>query len=69
MLRILALSFLSLTAVKRDVSSAKSLTLDFNLLGKSLIQIRKRGRSVMEPWGTPAKTRLHDDVCPFKTTL
>ena len=23
----------------------------------------------MEPWETPAKTGLHDEVCPFKTTL
>ena len=24
---------------------------------------------MMEPWGTPAKTDLHDKVCPFETTL
>ena len=36
-LRILTLSFLSLTIVKRDVSSAKSLALDFNPSGRSLI--------------------------------
>ena len=23
----------------------------------------------MEPWETPAKTGLRDEVCPFKTTL
>ena len=24
---------------------------------------------MMEPWGTPAKTGLHDEVCLFITTL
>ena len=23
----------------------------------------------MDPGGTPARTGLHDEVCPFKTTL
>ena len=35
--RVLALSFLSLTNVKRDVSSAKSFRVDFNSLGNSLM--------------------------------
>ena len=30
---------------------------------------RKRSGPRIEPWGTPAKTGLHDDVCPFKTIL
>ena len=23
----------------------------------------------IDPWGTPAKSGLHDDVCPFRKTL
>ena len=37
LLRVLTLSFLSLTIVKRDVSSAKSFTFDFNSMDKSLM--------------------------------
>ena len=37
LLRALALSFLSLTVVNRDVSSAKSFALVFSSLGKSFI--------------------------------
>ena len=37
LLRALALSFSSLTIVKRDVSPAKSLALDFNSFGRSFI--------------------------------
>ena len=66
---ILVLSFLSLTIVKRDVSSAKSFTLDFKSFGKSLMQIRKRSGPRISPWGTPAKIGLQDEVCPFNTTL
>ena len=39
---ILALLFLSLAMIKRDVSLAKSFALDFNSLVKSLIWIRTR---------------------------
>ena len=31
--------------------------------------MRKRSGLKIEPWGTPAKTGLQDDVCSFKTTL
>ena len=54
----LALSLLSLTIVKRDVSSAKSFTLDFNSLGKSLMSMRKRSGPNIEPWETPFSTFL-----------
>ena len=37
LLRILVLSFLSLTIAKREVSSAKSFALDFNSFGQSLM--------------------------------
>ena len=69
LLRTSALSCLSLTIVNRDELSAKSFQLDFNSFGKSLILTRKRSGSRMEPWGTPTKTGLHDEVCLFKTTL
>ena len=65
-MRILALSFVSLTIVKIEVSSANSFALEFNSFGKSLMQTRKRSWPNIEPWGTLAKTGLHDDVCPFK---
>ena len=64
-----ALSCLSLTIVNREESSAKSFALDFNSFGKSLIWTRKRSGPRMEPWGTPIKTGLHDEVFLFKTTL
>ena len=49
LLSILALSDLSLTIVKRDVSSAKSFALDFNSFGKSLMYIRKRSGPRIDP--------------------
>ena len=68
-MKVLALSFLSLTIVKREVPSAKSFALDFNSFSKWLMQTRNRRGSSIEPWGTPAITGFHDDVCPFKITL
>ena len=65
LLRILALSFLSLTIVKREAPAAKSFALDLNSFGKSLMQTRKRKWPNIEPWGTPAKAGFHDDVFPF----
>ena len=61
-MRALALSFSSLTIEKRDVSSAKSFALDFNSSGKSLMYIRNSSGPKIDPWGTPAKTGLHEDV-------
>ena len=40
--------------MNRDVSSAKSFALDFNTLEYRV---------------TPAKTGLHDEICPFKITV
>ena len=65
---MLALSFLYLTTVKRDVPSAKSFRLDFNSFGKSLMKTRKIGGPRIDPWGTPATTGLLDEVYPFNTT-
>ena len=31
--------------------------------------MRKKSGAKIEPWGAPAKTGLHDDVCAFETTL
>ena len=31
--------------------------------------MRKRRGPRIDPRGAPAKTGLHDDICPFKTTL
>ena len=41
---------------KRDVSSAKSFTLDLNSF-------------LIDLWVTPGKTGLQGEVCPFNTTL
>ena len=59
-MRILAPSFLSLTTVKREASSAKIFALDCDSFGKLLS---------IKPWGTLAKTGHHEDVYPFKITL
>ena len=58
--RTSALSSLYLTIVNRYVPSAKSFALDINW---------KRSGTRMKPWGTPSKTGLQDEACPFKTTL
>ena len=51
------------------MSSANCFALDFDSLGKSLMQTRSRSGPKLEPQGTPAKTGFKDDVCPFKITL
>ena len=43
--------------------------LDFNSFVKSLMQIRKRSGPRIDPWGTPAKIGLQNEVYPFNTTL
>ena len=64
-----ALSFLFLTMPKIDVSSANSFTLFFKPSGMSLIYTRKRRGPNIDPLGTLVRIGLHDEVCPFKTTL
>ena len=54
---------------KKDASSAKRLALGFHLLGKPLMEVRKRSVPEMEHLGTPARTGLQNQVCPFKRTL
>ena len=53
---------------KIDVSSANNLTVDRISIDRSLIQIRKKRISQIDPCGTPALTANHSDVWPFKTT-
>ena len=53
---------------KIDVSSANNLTVDRISIDRSLIQIRKKRSSQIDPCGTPALTGNHSDVWPFKTT-
>ena len=31
--------------------------------------MRERGGPKIEPWGIPARTGFHNEVCRFKTTL
>ena len=54
---------------KRKVSSAKSLILEDKSSAKSLICIKNNNGPRMEPWGTPALTLVHEEDCPFNTSL
>ena len=54
---------------KREVSSAKSLILEDKPLAKSLIDIKNDNGPRMELWGTPALTLVHEEDCPFNTSL
>ena len=54
---------------KREVSSAKSLVLEDKRSAKSLIYIKNNNGPRMEPRGTPAVTLVHEENCPFNTTL
>ena len=59
----------SLTTDKTDVSSAKSLGLKSNPLGKSFIHTKKNNGRKVHPWETPALMRHHLDEWPLRTTL
>ena len=52
----LAEMLVSFTTEKRDVSSAKSLTVEVTLSDKSLIYTKKNRGPKMDPFGTPAGT-------------
>ena len=67
--KVLADKLVSRTTENREVSSAKSLGFDDNLIGKSLMQIKSNNGSRIKPCGTPALTAAHLETCPFKTTL
>ena len=67
--RFLALSFLFLAILQKDVSFANSFALLFKPSGTSLTYIRKRSGPNMDPWGTSARIGLHDELCQFKTIL
>ena len=54
---------------KREVSPAKRLVLEDKPSIKSLIYIKNNNSPRMEPWGTPALTLVHEEDCPFNTTL
>ena len=59
----------SRTTEKIDVSSAKSLTFEFQLLGKLFIYSRNNKSPRIEPSGTPALTCDQYDDFPLRTTL
>ena len=59
----------SRTTEKIDVSSAKSLTFEFQLLGKLFICSRNNKSPRIEPSGTPALTCDQYDDFPLRTTL
>ena len=52
---------------KKKVS--KSLVLEDKPSAKSLMYIKNNIGSRMEPWETPALTLVHEEDCPFNTTL
>ena len=54
---------------KRDVSSCKSLVLEDKSSAKLLIYNKNNNGLRMEHWGTPALTLVHEEDCPFNTTL
>ena len=58
-----------LTTEKIGVSSAKSLGLESNLLGKSFIYTKKNNGPKIDPWGTPALIGDHLDYWLLRTTL
>ena len=49
---------------KKDVSSAKSLTVEVIFSNKSLIYAKKNRKPGMDPCGTPALTSTQFDDCP-----
>ena len=52
-----------------DVSTAKSLGLDINLLGKSFMYAKKNNGPKLDSWGTPALMGDYLDDWPFRTSL
>lgn len=54
---------------KRQVSAAKSLVLDFDLLGKPLMWVRKTNRPNMKFWEAEARNVFYNEVCLFKINL
>ena len=62
-------TFVSLIMAREDASSPKSLALDFHLLGKPLMAVRKRSVLEMEHLGTPARNGLQNEVFHSKEPL
>ena len=60
---------ISWTTENREVSSANSLGFEIKLSERSLTNIKKKRGPRIDPWGTPALTRVHEEYWPFKTTL
>ena len=58
---------ISWTTENREISSA--LGFEIKLSERSLINIKKKRGTIMDPWGTPALTLVHGEYWPFQTTL
>ena len=54
---------------KRKASSANNLGFEDKSSDRSLIYIKKNSGPRIDPWGTPARTLVQDDVWPLRTTL
>ena len=53
---------------EREKSSANGLGFETKLSERSLINIKKKRGSKIDPWGTPALKSLSEEYWPFKTT-
>ena len=54
---------------KKGSIISKILVLEDKPSAKSLIYIKNNNGPRMEPWGTPALILVHEEDCPFNTTL
>ena len=61
--------YLSKTCEKRNVSSAKTLQVDWMLSGKSLLYIRNKRGPRTKPCGTPDFINFQEEIWPLRTTL
>ena len=60
---------MSCVTENRDVSSVNNFVLEDRSPDKSFMYIKNNNGPKMEPWGTPAVTFCHSDVCPLRRTL
>ena len=60
---------ISWTTEKKEASSANSLGFETKLSERSLINIKEKRGTRIDPWGTPALTLTHEEYWPFQMTL
>ena len=52
-----------------DASFANNFGFDAKWSDKSFIFIRKKKCPTIEPYGNPTSGAIHEEYCPFRTTL